>query len=870
MSTSKEYSESRHSSLKRARSISASLKGLFKQSSSTNVNVANQNKNIYSNNNNNNNISNNTNDHTHAKSGSTSPILTPLKTTENSERKKPLNESKLSKISQIKTTELQNTRNNTPNATNIQSPLPQNLASKLSAGFPTPHNNVTSPMSNEISPSQTPRLTKSGSVFHNARHNTVSANTNLIPANTPLSPIHLPNIEKLSLTELPSNFLYSQDSILSEEDLTEVVPKKASNDRYLGEIETSRPGDVDVDDDIGNGDYEDSYAPTPQRLTIDTLLEKRDRSRRPSRTRSLRKVNSGSSSIAPSMVSSTGASVASSNAANDQIIPEPKIHRGRPHADTVSASSLPRYHRSASPCGSRNQPSTAATPSPDVTCILQNDNFKVFSNGTHEHNLKTINLIDNCGAQNSKSKALFSFSGFFKVGASNKNLDGKTETFDTTESNDNLKINDATSLIPNHKKDLYARICTSSSSIDDEEGERVEESDHANKRKSDHGIPEVINPKAAVSSEELKLINTLSEKIHAGLKNAPKSGNKIMRKKSDGSSHEAPIDASNSHGAPELPFAEEYGKMIGTIGHGAYGVVSVCSRPMKDTDVSPLPTFSKDNKLFFGVKHLKPRVNESVEKFSTKITSEFIIGHSLSRPHKKGDKISPNILKVIDLLEVDEKFIEVMEFCPSGDLYSLLTRKYKNGNTLHPLEADCFMKQLLHGIKYMHDRGIAHCDLKPENILFHPNGLLKICDFGTSCVFQTAWEKHVHFQKGAMGSEPYVAPEEFISGKDYDPRLADCWSIAVVYCTMVLGRYLWKIAVPEKDSFYKSFVEEMTNENEFYVLEELRHINHDLNRMRRVVLYKMFQTNPEKRITINQILQSSWMKRTRCCIPYKV
>ena len=857
MPTSEEHPASRHPSIKRARSISASLKGLFKPSTSS-VNIANHNKNIYSNNNNNNNIhdhphNNTTTNNNNNKSGTTSPVLAPIRTTENRGRRKSLNDSRLNKIAQIKTSELQNTRNNTPNPTKIQFPLPQSAMAKLSGGFPNQHVNnnntsninVMSPvsMNSEVSPSQTPRLSKNG---HYYRHNTVSGNPNLIPANTPLSPIHLPNIEKLSLSELPSGFLYSQDSILSEEDLDAAMTNTTNDDRYREEGD----GDATTDND-------DSLAPTPKRFTIDSLLENKDRSRRPSRTRSLRKVNSASSS--------TAASVASSTTANDQIVPDQKMYR-RAHADSISASSFPRYQRSSSPHGS----TTHAVPCADVTCILQSENFKVFSNGTHEHCLKTISLVNAYGESNNKSKGGFSFSGFFKVGASNKNLDERMESFDTSESSDNLNIDDATSLIPYHKKNFYARISTSSSSVEDDEGETLEDSDHKKKRKSDHGIPEVINPKAAVSSEELKLINTLSEKIHAGLKNAPKPGSKIRRRKSDSSSHDSTIGSMASPETIKLPFVEEYGKMIGTIGHGAYGVVSVCSRPMKDTDVHPLPTFSKDNKLYFAVKHLKPRPNESVEKFSTKITSEFIIGHSLSRPHKKGDKISPNISKVIDLLEINEKFVEVMEFCPSGDLYSLLTRKYKNGTALHPLEADCFMKQLLHGIKYMHDRGIAHCDLKPENILFHPNGLLKICDFGTSCVFQTAWEKHVHFQKGAMGSEPYVAPEEFISGKDYDPRLADCWSIAVVYCTMVLGRYLWKIAVPEKDSFYKSFVEELTNENEFYVLEELRHINHDINRMRRVVLYKMFQVNPEKRISINQILQSSWMKRTRCCIPYKV
>lgn len=168
----------------------------------------------------------------------------------------------------------------------------------------------------------------------------------------------------------------------------------------------------------------------------------------------------------------------------------------------------------------------------------------------------------------------------------------------------------------------------------------------------------------------------------------------------------------------------------------------------------------------------------------------------------------------------------------------------------------------------MHDHGIAHCDLKPENILFHPNGLLKICDFGTSSVFQTAWEKHVHFQSGIMGSEPYVAPEVFIIDKEYDPRLIDCWSCGIVYCTMVFGQYLWKVALENKDSLFASFVQEMKDDNQFYIFEELRHVNSDLNKMRKNILYSILQWNPEKRITIENILQSSWMKHTRCCVKY--
>ena len=857
MSISDENRTSRHSSLKRARSISLSLKGFFK-SGGSNVSLVNHTKNIYTNHNvknpdySNSNSNNTDDERRNIKSRTTSPVLAPIKTTDNSGRRKSLNESKLSKISQAKAIELQNSRNNN---SNIHTPLPQSSMTKLPNSLVNAHGNIVSPVpiDNEISPSQTPKLSKAN-VIQSGRHNFNTGNPNISTVSSPLSPIHLPNIEKLSLSQIPSHLFYSHDTILSEEDTDDIITDTNSN-----ELKSDNSSSIDLV----------PVASSQQaRFSIDGLLDNVDKTGKPERSRSLKKINSTSSSI-----------ISSSNGAN-QTTNDSKLFRGRAHAGTISASGLSRYHRSTSPQSSNHQP----LPSPDITCILQTENFKVYSNGTHEHNLKTISLVngscENSGGSGNKVKGMFSFSGFFKVGASNKNLDSKLELSDVTESNDGLNLEDAISLIPYHKKNLYARINTSSSSLEDEEDMNSLESLEKNKRDSNSGIPDVINPKAAVSCEELKLINTLSEKIHAGLNRAYRSSNdgnngrdKIKHKKSDSSlqAREASPNSTKSNSdVTKIPFVKEYGKIIGTIGHGSYGVVSVCCRPVKDSDLHPLPTFSKDEKLYFAIKHLKPRPSESIEKFSTKITSEFIIGHSLSRPHKRGDKISPNISKVIDLLEINEKFVEVMEFCPSGDLYSLLTRKYKNGTALHPLEADCFMKQLLHGIKYMHDRGIAHCDLKPENILFHPNGLLKIADFGTSCVFQTAWEKHVHYQKGAMGSEPYVAPEEFISGRDYDPRLADCWSIGIVYCTMVLGRYLWKIAVPERDSFYESFMEEMAQDNEFYVFEELRHINHDINRMRRVVLYKIFQWNPERRISVNQILQSSWMKRTRCCIPYKV
>lgn len=500
--------------------------------------------------------------------------------------------------------------------------------------------------------------------------------------------------------------------------------------------------------------------------------------------------------------------------------------RGRHRADTFSASSLPRFNEMES------------------KCILQVDNFKVYENGFHEHNLKITSLISDTNNGNdglSKQKSGFSLSGIFKPHKEDKKLDN------------------ALSLIPTGTLSLSQRIDKARSQAMERNGDSIDEADEessgdvAKGQTEDTRTPKIVNPNAAVGTEELKLINTLSEKIHLAL------NGKSSKIEGDEKTRED----------PPTKFHDQYGKPIGVIGHGAYGVVKICSRPLTANDAEPYPTYSNGKRLFFAVKELRPKPNYQVEKFSTRITSEFIIGHSLSRCHKKGDAPAPNILKVLDLLEAQDAFVEVMEFCPSGDLYNLLTRKSKNGTALQPLEADCFMKQLLHGVQFMHSHGVAHCDLKPENILFHPDGLLKICDFGTSCVFQTAWEKQVHFQSGTMGSEPYVAPEEFIHGKEYDARQADCWSCGVVYCTMVLGHYLWKVAARGKDPLYDSFIDEMSEHNEFYVFEEMRHVNNEINRLRRIALYQIFQIDPNKRITVSDLLQTAWMRRTKCCVFYK-
>ncbi|EJS43217.1 hal5p [Saccharomyces arboricola H-6] len=759
----------------------------------------------------------------------------------------------------------------------------------------------------------------------------------------------VPNIAKLSLTPSrePSlnseNEMFSQESFISEKDEDdanllergELQNKKEEQAR----MKHARSKDVHVPHHrytVGSDEVErrprerlknfpqNSVSTNPatsganhvldqeNNFSIDAMLDYDDESKirrrnslgvRSSSNRTRSRKNSLSSPRSPPMKNGNdGIKPNLSTNANNNIGNRVYV-KGRNHSGSISASSLPKFQEI------------------ECKCILDLGHFKVFENGYHEHSLRVLPIITNnknvdsgddkdtdASSNNNedgdndvdlnmhKQKSVFSLSGLFKT-----HKDVNQQQQQQEESGEQINLEKAFSIIPSQKFIKSQALKKSrTGNLKNGNNDELMKNDGKN-------IPQIVNPNAAVGAEELKLINALSEKIRKGLK-SENLKNSSSEGESNSNKQEDTEDTKNKTRAADgdtshRPCSQKYGLSIGVVGAGAYGVVKICARCKTAKDVLPYSTYSNGKKLFFAVKELKPKPGDQIDKFCTRLTSEFIIGHSLSHPHFEANAVipggvartappkhvfnAPNILKILDLMEYNNSFVEVMEFCASGDLYSLLTRnnisndanngssrliqtvKEGSGSPLHPLEADCFMKQLLNGVQYMHDHGIAHCDLKPENILFQPNGLLKICDFGTSSVFQTAWEKHVHFQSGAMGSEPYVAPEEFVRDAEYDPRLVDCWSCGIVYCTMVMGQYLWKIAIPEKDSLFKSFLSEIKNDGQFYLFEELRHVSSELNRLRKIALYRTFQVDPTKRITIEQLLQSSWMRKTKCCVVYR-
>lgn len=120
-------------------------------------------------------------------------------------------------------------------------------------------------------------------------------------------------------------------------------------------------------------------------------------------------------------------------------------------------------------------------------------------------------------------------------------------------------------------------------------------------------------------------------------------------------------------------------------------------------------------------------------------------------------------------------------------------------------EIYCVFKQIISGVDYLHTMGLAHRDLKLDNCVMMGDNTVKIIDFGTAVVFQYPGQKPTK-ASGIVGSDPYLAPE-VISGGEYDPRLTDVWSVAIIFMCMILRRFPWKLPDVKTDASYRLYVQ---------------------------------------------------------------
>jgi len=91
----------------------------------------------------------------------------------------------------------------------------------------------------------------------------------------------------------------------------------------------------------------------------------------------------------------------------------------------------------------------------------------------------------------------------------------------------------------------------------------------------------------------------------------------------------------------------------------------------------------------------------------------------------------PNIVKYYETYQNEEFLYIVMEYCPGGDLFDLITKKSKGQALKESIVAD-IMYDLLKAINHCHESHIVHRDIKAENVMVGEDGRIKLIDFGLS------------------------------------------------------------------------------------------------------------------------------------------
>lgn len=130
----------------------------------------------------------------------------------------------------------------------------------------------------------------------------------------------------------------------------------------------------------------------------------------------------------------------------------------------------------------------------------------------------------------------------------------------------------------------------------------------------------------------------------------------------------------------------------------------------------------------------------------------------------------------------DTEFI-FLEYASGGELFD----RIEPDVGMNASDAQRYFNQLLSGVEYLHEKGIAHRDLKPENLLLDEHDNIKISDFGMATLFRMKGRERQLTTK--CGTLPYVAPEVLV--EPYSAAPADIWSCGIILVTLLSGELPW-------------------------------------------------------------------------------
>lgn len=139
-----------------------------------------------------------------------------------------------------------------------------------------------------------------------------------------------------------------------------------------------------------------------------------------------------------------------------------------------------------------------------------------------------------------------------------------------------------------------------------------------------------------------------------------------------------------------------------------------------------------------------------------------------------------------------------MELLPGGSIKSIIEKFGKLDETI----IRHYLKQLINGLKYLHDSNIIHRDLKCANVLLDIDGTIKITDFGTSKQLCHNIYTNNDYNNFSLKGSPYWMAPEIVKNNGYNYK-CDIWSLGCTVYEMAMGYPPWHDQTNDKLQIFK-------------------------------------------------------------------
>jgi serine/threonine protein kinase len=222
---------------------------------------------------------------------------------------------------------------------------------------------------------------------------------------------------------------------------------------------------------------------------------------------------------------------------------------------------------------------------------------------------------------------------------------------------------------------------------------------------------------------------------------------------------------------------------------------------------------------------------------------------------KRCSNTESHVLTPIEILSDSKYIFVVLPLCKDGELYDRLEQ---TKDCFDEGEARYWFRQIAQGVKSLHKAGVCHRDISLENVLIH-GGSCHIIDMGMSLrvpqhIASTIDEQSKNIlltPQGRCGKYYYMAPEIYANREAFNPFAIDVWSTGAVLFMMLTGAPAYERPCKMDPCFQWIMSERLS--------ELLEAWNRKLTPDAIDLLSGMLSVDPEKRLSLDQVLSHPWV-----------